>query len=361
MPTRSSKSESTNPADTNQWANRQNGKQFVLVGVTLLALILSAMLIWPFLAALTWAVTVAVVTHGVWKWLCAKIARPSIAAGIAVVAVALTVLLPVIFVVYLAATEVLETARAWQEQSLVSWLNDKLTDFPRLESLWKRLEENIDFTAVVQQVGQRVQSIGTIVVSGIAYTVFQAALMLFVLYYLYRDENQATAALRQFSPLTHDETERLLDRINDTIHATIYGSMVVAVVQGSLGCFIFWVLGVPGAAVWGVAMGLLAMVPYMGTFMIWAPTAVLLALGGHWIQAVILVAWGVLVIGLIDNLLYPTLVGGRLRQHTVVSFFAILGGISLFGASGIVLGPVLVSTTFILLEFWRERATAAAT
>ena len=81
-----------------------------------------------------------------------------------------------------------------------------------------------------------------------------AALMLFVLYYLYRDEEQATAAVWRFSPLTDDETGRLLDRIVDTIHATIYGSMVVAVVQGALGCFIFWVLGVPGAAVWGIAL-----------------------------------------------------------------------------------------------------------
>jgi len=361
MPTRSTKSESASGADAATWANRQNGKQFVLVGITLLAIVLSAVLVWPFLSALTWAVTVAVVTHGVWRWLRGKIQRRSIAAGIAVVAVALTVLLPVIFLLYLAATEILETARAWQEQSLVSWLNEKMTGYPRLETLWKRLEQNIDFTAVVQQVGQHVQSIGTLVVSGIAYTVFQAALMLFVLYYLYRDEDKATAALRQFSPLTSSETERLLSRINDTIHATIYGSMVVAVVQGSLGCLIFWILGVPGAAVWGVAMGLLAMVPYMGTFMIWAPTAAILALGGHWIQAVILVAWGLLVIGLIDNLLYPTLVGGRLRQHTVVSFFAILGGISLFGASGIVLGPVLVSTTFVLLEFWRERSALPQT
>jgi predicted PurR-regulated permease PerM len=322
--------------------------------------VLSAVLVWPFLAALTWAVTVAVVTHSLWTWLQNRIKRRGLAAGVAVVAVALTVLLPVIFLLYLAATEILETARAWQEQSLVSWLNEKLTGYPRLESLWKRLEENIDFTAVVQQVGQGVQSIGTIIVSGIAYTVFQAALMLFVLYYLYRDEEQATAAVWRFSPLNDDETGRLLDRIVDTIHATIYGSMVVAVVQGALGCFIFWVLGVPGAAVWGIAMGLLAMVPYMGTFMIWAPTAAILAIGGHWVQAGILVGWGLLVIGLVDNLLYPTLVGGRLRQHTVVSFFAILGGISLFGASGIVLGPVLVSATFILLEFWRERSSAAA-
>lgn len=360
MPSRTTKLEAAGAIDGAHWANRQNGKQLVLVLFTLVALVLSVLLVWPFLPALTWAVTVAVVTHGAWIWLHRRIKRPSLAAGFAVIAVALTVLLPIIFLLYLAATELLETARGWQQQSLVSWLNEQLKGYPRLESLWKRLEGNIDFTSVVQEVGQRVQSIGTVVVSGIAYTVFQAALMLFVLYYLYRDEDKATAALWRFSPLTESETRRLLARISDTIHATIFGSMVVAVVQGALGSLIFWILGVPGAAVWGVAMGLLAMVPYMGTFMIWAPTAALLALGGHWTKAGILVGWGLLVIGLIDNLLYPTLVGGRLRQHTVVSFFAILGGIGLFGASGIVLGPVLVSATFILLEFWRERSAVAA-
>src|SRR5690606_29285758 len=120
---------------------------------------------------------------------------------------------------------------------------EELAAYPRIEAFWQRLAENIDFTAVVQQVGQQLQSVGSIVVSGIAYTVFQAALMLFVLYYLYRDEDLATSAVWRYSPFTEDETNRLLSRMSDTIHATIYGSMVVAVVQGSLGCLIFWILG----------------------------------------------------------------------------------------------------------------------
>ncbi len=341
-----------------EWANRQNGRQFVLLGLTLLFVATSALLVWPFLSALTWAVTVAVVTQRPWKWFCSKLPRRSIAAGVAVAAVALTVLLPVIFLVYLAATEIVETVQAWQQHSVTTWFSEKLAGSPRLENLWKRLEANIDFAAVVQQFGQQVQAIGTIAVSGVAYTVFQAALMIFVLYYLYRDESLATAALRRCSPLSDDETERLLTRLRDTIHATVYGSMVVAIVQGSLGSLIFWILGVPGAAVWGVAMGLLAMVPYLGTFVIWAPTALFLALSGDWTRAVILVGWGMLVIGLIDNLLYPTLVGSRLRQHTVTSFFAIIGGVALFGASGIVLGPVVVNTSLALLQFWQERPCA---
>src|SRR5690606_27433702 len=113
--------------------------------------------------------------------------------------------------------------------------------------------------------------------------------------------------------------------------------------------------GVPGAVLWGVAMGILAIIPYLGTFVVWGPVAALLAVQGEWVKAGVLVAWGMLAIGLIDNLLYPILVGQRLRQHTVTAFIAILGGVSLFGGTGLILGPVLVAVTFFLIDIWCER------
>jgi predicted PurR-regulated permease PerM len=184
---------------------------------------------------------------------------------------------------------------------------------------------------------------------------------LFVLFYLYRDEERAVAALTRFSPLTRSETNRLLRRLNDTIHATIFGTAVVAIIQGTLGGLIFWAVGLPGAVLWGTVMALLAIVPYLGAFVVWAPAAVILAAEGQWGKSLILIAWGTIVIGLIDNLIYPILVGNRMRLHTVVAFFAIVGGIVLFGASGLVLGPVLVSLTTFLLETWRRRTAAGRT
>jgi predicted PurR-regulated permease PerM len=102
-------------------------------------------------------------------------------------------------------------------------------------------------------------------------------------------------------------------------------------------------------------MGLLAIVPYLGAFVIWAPAAAILALQGQWWQAGVLVIWGSIVIGLIDNLIYPILVGNRLRQHTIVAFIAIIGGITVFGATGLVLGPIIISVTQFLVELWRRR------
>jgi len=102
-------------------------------------------------------------------------------------------------------------------------------------------------------------------------------------------------------------------------------------------------------------MGVLAVIPVLGTFVIWMPTAIVLALQGDWTKAAILVTWGALAIGLIDNLLYPFIVGKRMRFHTLVVFIAIVGGIALFGASGIVLGPVVLAVADALLDIWRRR------
>jgi predicted PurR-regulated permease PerM len=121
----------------------------------------------------------------------------------------------------------------------------------------------------------------------------------------------------------------------------------------------FWLLGLPNPIFWGIVMAFLAMIPVLGTFVIWLPAAGYLALGGDWGKAAILVAWGTVVIGGIDNFLYPILAGGRLRLHTVPMFIAIVGGLALFGAAGLILGPLVVVMTIEVLAIWRERARAA--
>jgi predicted PurR-regulated permease PerM len=117
----------------------------------------------------------------------------------------------------------------------------------------------------------------------------------------------------------------------------------------------FWWLGLPAPLLWGAIMALLAIVPVLGAFVVWVPAALYLALSGNWGKALILTAWGGIVIALIDNLLYPVLVGKRLRLHTLPVFIAIVGGIVLFGGAGLILGPVTLALTVALVEVWRRR------
>ena len=125
-------------------------------------------------------------------------------------------------------------------------------------------------------------------------------------------------------------------------------------IQGTLGTFIFWALGLPSPLLWGVVMFFLSMIPMAGSFLVWAPAALYLALTGAYVKAVILVGWGVLVIGTIDNFLSPRLVGKRARLHELLIFFAVLGGLQVFGVLGLVLGPVVVAITLALIEMVRQ-------
>jgi predicted PurR-regulated permease PerM len=155
--------------------------------------------------------------------------------------------------------------------------------------------------------------------------------------------------------LSDDEADALLRRTSDTIRATVFGTVVVAIVQGALGGLMFWLLGLPAALLWGVVMAVLALIPVLGAFVVWVPAAIFLAVEGSWGKALLLTGWGTLVVGTIDNLLYPVLVGNKLRLHTVPVFFAIVGGLIVFGAAGVILGPVILAVTLGLVDVWKRR------
>lgn len=125
--------------------------------------------------------------------------------------------------------------------------------------------------------------------------------------------------------------------------------------QGTLAGLMFWWLGLPASLLWGIVMGLLAVVPVLGAFVVWIPAAAFLALDGSWEKALLLTLWGGVVVAGIDNLLYPILIGNRLKMHTVLAFISLVSGLIVFGHSGLILGPVIVTVTLLLLEIWCRR------
>lgn len=121
----------------------------------------------------------------------------------------------------------------------------------------------------------------------------------------------------------------------------------------------FWLLGIPAAGLWGFVMVVFSVIPMLGAFVVWAPAAVYLAIQGHWTKAAILTVWGVAVVSTIDNLLYPILVGRDVRLHPLPVFVSIVGGVLIFGAAGLMLGPLIVMSTLALLEIWYHRTIIA--
>ncbi|MBA3506498.1 MAG: AI-2E family transporter [Betaproteobacteria bacterium] len=227
---------------------------------------------------------------------------------------------------------------------------------PRFAPVFDWLQREFDVEAQVKRMaeggaGRAVEEIWKTAV----FAVFSWLVTLLLLFYFFRDKQKILKGLRSLVPLSAEETDKVFGRVDDSVQATIFGTVVVALVQGTLGGLMFWWLGLPAPLLWGSVMALLAIVPIFGAFIVWIPAAVFLALEGSWDKALILTAWGGIVIALVDNLLYPILVKDRLRLHTVPVFIALVGGIAVFGAAGIVLGPVTLAVAVALVEIWRRR------
>jgi predicted PurR-regulated permease PerM len=180
-------------------------------------------------------------------------------------------------------------------------------------------------------------------------------LTLYLLFFFLRDRHAILASIEALSPLGRADAARMFRDVDDTVHATIYGTLIVALVQGTLGGLMFWWLGLPAPLLWGVVMGLLAIVPVLGAFIVWVPAALFLLLDGSGLKALVLTVWGAVVVGGIDNVLYPMLVGRRLKLHTLLAFISIVGGLIVFGSSGLILGPVIFAITRALLAIWTRR------
>ncbi len=172
---------------------------------------------------------------------------------------------------------------------------------------------------------------------------------LYLAFYLIRDGDSVARAMRDAVPLAPEHKKELISKFNTVIRATVKGNLLVAVIQGALGGLAFWVLGVGGALLWAALMAFLSLLPSIGAGLVWVPVAIYFFVTGAIWQAVALCAWGVLVIGLIDNLLRPILVGKDTRLPDYVVMITTLGGMVVFGINGFVIGPAIAA---MFLAVW---------
>ncbi|HEV2706367.1 MAG TPA: AI-2E family transporter, partial [Pyrinomonadaceae bacterium] len=197
-------------------------------------------------------------------------------------------------------------------------------------------------------------------VSGLLGVVVEVFFVIFTMYYLFRDGDRLSLALSSALPLAERNSEEIFLRTREVISASVYGVLVIATIQGALGGLAFWALGLPSALLWGVVMIFMSMIPMAGAFVVWVPAAIYLVATGQWGKAIVLAAWGTIIIGTVDNFLRPKLVGEKTRLHELLIFFSVLGGLQFFGVLGLVLGPVVVAITLALLDVFRHATPTTA-
>jgi predicted PurR-regulated permease PerM len=329
-----------------------------LMGLTALAVFFCYELVRPFLSAVLWAVAFGVLANPFYRWLRRKVRWRSLAAGVSVGVVVLLLVLPA---VALAPKVARDTATA--VNTLANSLNTgqwrgQLAHIQAVNELVDWVESHVDFQEVAREVARVLTTGVSSVVKGSVAGLAQLFVSAFLLFYLFRDQEEALVALKSLLPVTASEADMLFRRFSDTVYAIIYGKMLMAVAQGTLGGIGFWLLGLPAPWFWGLVMVVLSFLPVVGASLVWGPAAVFLAFSGHPGLAVLLGLWGLVIIAPIESFLYPILVGHRLKLHNAFVFIAVLGGLVAFGTVGLFVGPVILALTFGLINVWKDRLPA---
>jgi predicted PurR-regulated permease PerM len=335
-----------------------------LLAVVVLASLLFALIIWPFFGAVCWAVFIAIVFWPLHqRFLRGSHNHPNMAAAATLTVVLLIVILPMTMVAAAVTQEAsvfLERMRSGEIQigvffekfieALPSWARSMLQRFgiSDLGVIQQKLLAALSNSG--QVVTSRVMSIGQVTLD----FVVAFFVMLYIVFFLFRDGERLTRGIQRSIPLQPLHTERLLRQFATVVRATVKGNIVVALVQGALGGIAFAVLGVPGAVLWGAVMALFSLLPAVGAVLVWGPVAAWFFFNGQLLQGVGLTIWGALVIGLVDNVLRPILVGKDTRMPDYLVLVATLGGIVVFGLNGFVIGPVIAA---MFLVSWEMLAT----
>ncbi|RUV40933.1 MAG: AI-2E family transporter [Mesorhizobium sp.] len=339
-------------SDDDPLVRRSRAGTAVLAAAVIVGIVVCVLLALPFLGAITWALSLAILFAPFHAWIETKLKHPNLAAMVSVLTIVLLVAVPAAFLVERLVEEAASGAASVRTRVADGEIQRLLETHPGIAPIGRWIDQQVDLPSMMASLATWLSNAGATFVKGSVLQVAEVFLTFYMLFYFLRDRTAVARLSRDWMPLESIDTERLFQRVFDTVHATVYGTLAVAAVQGSLGGLMFWILGLSTPLLWGVVMSLLSVVPVLGSFIVWIPAAVLLALDGDWGKALILTGWGGIVVGGIDNVLRPMLVGNQLRLHTIPAFISMIGGLALFGPPGFILGSLAVTVTLLLVEIW---------
>lgn len=311
----------------------------------------------PFFGAVFWACAITVIFYPLNQRLLRKFkGRRNLTALATLLLCILVVILPVIFIVSSVVAEGVSLYEKLQsgEVNPAVYIEQVRSAFPLLEQTLERF--NIELDNLTDQAGDAAIASGkflaqhTFSIGQNAFSfLINIALMLYMTFFFLRDGDKLVNLLIRALPLGDARERQLFTKFAEVTRATIKGNLVVAIVQGSLGGLIFWLLNIQAAILWGVLMAFLSLLPAVGASLVWIPFAVYLLATDQVTNGLILIAFGAIVIGLVDNILRPILVGRDTRMPDYLILLTTLGGIALFGISGFVMGPVIAA---LFIAFW---------
>ena len=320
----------------------------------------------PFYGAIMWGSITALLFAPFNRWLLPRVkGRPNVSAILTLLIVLIVLVIVILPLALIAASLVREAAGIYLRlqtgelnpalffhgvfDALPEWVTVVLDRFGLVS--FKTLQ--IRLTAALTQGAQFIATQTFFIGQNTFEFVASVFITLYLAFFLIRDGNAVLHSVWQAVPLAEVHKQVLLEKFTTVVRATVKGNLLVAAIQGALGGLGFWYLGVGAAVLWAVLMAFLSLLPAIGAGLVWVPVAIYFLLAGAVWKSVVLVAYGVLVIGLVDNLLRPVLVGKDTRMPDYVVMITTLGGMAVFGINGFVLGPVIAA---MFIAVWHIRA-----
>ena len=338
---------------------RQRIATLLFYATVLLLAYLLYLLFKPFLAPLAWAAILAALFHSPYRRLEVRWGKAwAAAAGTA--AVTILIVVPVLLV---AMAFIQEATQAFKSVDL----SVQTEGFARVQRLWARMQASPlggnlgNLEDLVQQatgwIAGLVAGQAGAVLRNLVIILVDLVVMLFAVFFFFRDGVAIMAVLRRALPFEAEQSERMIAQAGELIHASVIAGFVVAALQGALGGITFTLLGLGAPVFWGVVMAFFALLP-IGAGVVWLPAAFWLLLTGDVARGVTLLVVGAGLIGLVDNVLRPMLLSGRTQLNGLLVFVSLLGGISAFGFVGLVVGPVIMATTIGMFDaYTKDRRT----
>jgi predicted PurR-regulated permease PerM len=341
-----SPAEHARPATSRAAAGRRFRRVFLLV-LALGISILFFFVIRGFLLAVLLAAVFAALAYPLYRWILVRTGRRR-AATATLVIVSVGVALPVAGFLVLVATQGVQLSQgveAWfQEEGRIAHIESMLEGLPLVQRLLP------DGEGLLAQIQETAGSGGSFLVGRLAAAtrgtlglLLQLLVFLYALFYFLLDGPAILRTILRYIPLLPRQKEELLERFVSVTRATLRGSLLIGVIQGCLAGLAFWAAGIPGPAFWGTVMTVLSVIPAVGAVIIWMPAVIYLFVGAQFWAAIGLLAWCAVVVGSVDNLLRPRLIGRDARMSDLLILLSTLGGIVLFGAVGFIVGPIVAA------------------
>jgi predicted PurR-regulated permease PerM len=328
----------------------------ILLGVTLF---LACLILRSFWRPIVFAAIIGIGIYPLHERILRRLRRPNLTAMISTLIVLLIFLIPGFFLASVASAEFSRTAQYLNGKggphdvfAMVSHgVNAAFTWLGRYVDFQKTgLQSAID--AFPAQLRHWMFTFATTLVKQFAGLVGEGVITLFIVFFVFRD-GPAIGKYASLLPLEPERRDFLFARIRDSVFANFYGMLAVALAQGALSGLAFAILGIPSPVLLGILAGICSLIPLVGPALVWFPACVFLFATGHWIKAIVLLAWGALVVGTSDNIIRPLVIMGRVNLHPLLLLFGLIGGVKEFGFIGLFIGPAIMSLIFALTDTLR--------